>query len=657
MWEKAAILAEALPYIQEFSGTTVVIKYGGHAMEDPALADLFAQDVVLMRYVGMNPVVVHGGGPQITELMQRLGKQPEFVDGLRITDAETVDIVRMALVGKVNREIVSSVNRHGSYAVGLSGEDAGLITVSMRDERLGFVGDVSSIDPSIVVRLLNEDLIPVIATIGVDETGQAYNINADTVAGAIAEALDAEKLVYLTDVAGLYADYPDESTLISRIDVAGLKSLEADGKLSEGMIPKIRSCVDAVNNGVRRAHILDGRIPHALLLEFFTREGIGTMIEAELSSGSRDGRNGDGVGMTTFDDIVALDAEHVMQTYGRQPVAFVRGEGVRLWDSEGKEYLDFLGGLAVTALGHAHPAVADALADQARTLLHVSNLYYNEVQPQVAARLDALLGGDGRVFFANSGAEANECAIKLARRYGQAHGGPERFHVISAYGSFHGRTLTTLAATGQPQKQEVFQPLPAGFRQVEFGDVDALAAAMDERVSAVMLEAIQGEGGVIPAPDGYLAAVRALCDEREALLIVDEVQAGLGRTGKWFGFQHADGVRPDIVTMAKALGNGVPIGACWAREDVAAAFKPGDHATTFGGQPLAARAALTVLEVMEAEDVPALATRAGSTSPRRCCPSRVSPTSAVRGCWSRRSSRPGSSRARSPSRASTPVSC
>jgi acetylglutamate kinase len=197
----------------------------------------------------------------------------------------------MALVGKVNREIVSSINRHGSYAVGLSGEDAGLITVSMRDERLGFVGDVSSIDASILVRLVNEDLIPVIATIGVDETGQAYNINADTVAGAIAESLDAEKLVYLTDVAGLYADYPDESTLISRIDVAGLGALEAKGKLSEGMIPKIRSCVDALNHGVRRAHILDGRTPHALLLEFFTREGIGTMIEAKLPE-SRGGELG-----------------------------------------------------------------------------------------------------------------------------------------------------------------------------------------------------------------------------------------------------------------------------------------------------------------------------------------------------------------------------
>jgi acetylglutamate kinase len=276
--KKAAVLAEALPYIQEFAGKIVVVKYGGHAMDDPSLADLFAQDVVLMRHVGMNPVVVHGGGPQISDLMQRLGKEPEFVDGLRVTDAETVDIVRMALVGKVNREIVASVNRHGSYAVGLSGEDAGLISVSMRDERLGFVGDVTAIDPSIVQRLLNEELIPVIATIGVDEAGQAYNINADTVAGAIAEALGAEKLVYLTDVAGLYADYPDESTLVSHVDVRGLAELEAAGKVSAGMIPKLRSCADALRNGVGRAHILDGRVPHSLLLEFFTREGIGTMI-------------------------------------------------------------------------------------------------------------------------------------------------------------------------------------------------------------------------------------------------------------------------------------------------------------------------------------------------------------------------------------------
>jgi acetylglutamate kinase len=276
--EKAHILADALPYIREFSGKTVVIKYGGHAMENDELAQLFATDVVLMRLVGINPVVVHGGGPQITDLMRRLGKEPEFVDGRRVTDAETVDIVRMALVGKVNREIVSMVNRLGSYAVGMSGEDAGLIRVDQRDPRLGFVGDVRAIDPTMVLRLLREEFIPVIATIGVDDDGQAYNINADTVAGAIAESLDAEKLVYLTDVAGVYGDWPDESTLISRVDVDGLEKLIADGKASEGMIPKLESCVSALRNGVRRAHILDGRLPHALLLEFFTREGVGTMV-------------------------------------------------------------------------------------------------------------------------------------------------------------------------------------------------------------------------------------------------------------------------------------------------------------------------------------------------------------------------------------------
>jgi acetylglutamate kinase len=275
---KAAVLAEALPYIREFAGRTVVIKYGGHAMEDPSLAELFAQDVVLMHLVGMSPVVVHGGGPQISDLMRRLGKEPEFVDGMRVTDAETVDIVRMALVGKVNREVVTSLNRHGSYAVGLSGEDAGLITVDQRDTRLGFVGDVRRIEPAILERLLREELIPVVATVGVDDAGQAHNVNADAVAAAIARTLGAEKLVYLTDVPGIYRDVRDPQSLVSRIDVTGLEALLDAGTVGDGMIPKVRSCIEAVRGGVRRAHVLDGRLPHALLLEFFTREGIGTMV-------------------------------------------------------------------------------------------------------------------------------------------------------------------------------------------------------------------------------------------------------------------------------------------------------------------------------------------------------------------------------------------
>jgi acetylglutamate kinase len=277
---KADVLSQALPYIRAFSGKTVVIKYGGHAMENAALADLFAVDVVLMRAVGIHPVVVHGGGPQISDLMRRLGKQPEFVEGRRVTDADTVDIARMALVGKVNREIVTAINRHGSSAVGVSGEDANLLRVRQRDPKLGYVGEVDVVDPTLLVRMLREDLIPIVATIGVDDDGQPYNCNADTVAGAIAEALQAEKLVYLTDVAGIYSNFPDESSLLARIDLEGLEALVANGAVSEGMIPKVESCVAALRNGVRRAHVLDGRLPHALLLEFFTDEGVGTMIQA-----------------------------------------------------------------------------------------------------------------------------------------------------------------------------------------------------------------------------------------------------------------------------------------------------------------------------------------------------------------------------------------
>jgi acetylornithine/N-succinyldiaminopimelate aminotransferase len=301
----------------------------------------------------------------------------------------------------------------------------------------------------------------------------------------------------------------------------------------------------------------------------------------------------------------------LMPTYPPPEVHFVRGEGSWLWDRDGRRYLDLLSGLAVTSLGHSHPVVAEALTEQARTLLHVSNLFGTEVGPDVARTLDQLVGdgqpAGGQVFFANSGAEANECALKLARRFA----GPSVHAVVSAYGGFHGRTLATLHATGQPSKHEPFQPLPEGFRHVAWEDLDALETALRSGdVAAVLLESIQGEAGVHPATPEYFQGVRHLCDEHGVLLIVDEVQTGLGRTGRWFGFQHL-GVRPDVVTVAKALGNGVPIGACWARADVAGAFRPGDHATTFGGQPLAARAAQATLGVMLDEDVPMRAQRAG----------------------------------------------
>jgi acetylornithine/N-succinyldiaminopimelate aminotransferase len=302
-----------------------------------------------------------------------------------------------------------------------------------------------------------------------------------------------------------------------------------------------------------------------------------------------------------------LDHCPFMPTYGAPAVRMVRGEGCQLWDEDGNEYLDFLAGIAVVSLGHANPEIADAIAEQARTLVHVSNLYGTVPGTDVAITLDRLLGGGGQIFFTNSGAEAIECAIKLARKWG-GHG---RYGVVSAYGSFHGRTLGALHATGQPAKWEGFQPLPEGFRHVAWNDLAALEAAIDPTVAAVLLEPIQGEGGVHPATAEYFERVRRLCDERGLLMIVDEIQTGLGRTGEWFGFQHF-GVEPDVVTMAKALGNGMPIGACWAKRDVAAVFQPGDHGTTYGGQPLAASAARATLEILERVNAPQLAERAGA---------------------------------------------
>ena len=281
---RAAVLIEALPYIRRFANKVVVVKYGGNALAGASEADalaLFAEDIVLMRLVGLKPVVVHGGGPQISALMTRLGKTTEFRDGLRVTDAETVDIARMVLSGQVNPQIVAAINVHGRFAVGVSGEDATLITASAKDPELGFVGDVEKINPGILQRLLDDDFVPVVATIGVDASGQAYNINADTVAGAIAEALGAEKLVYLTDIEGLRRIVTDAESLIRQTTPDELDQLMNDGTIAGGMIPKVESCVHAVRNGVKRAHILDGRIPHVLLLELFTDSGIGTMVESK----------------------------------------------------------------------------------------------------------------------------------------------------------------------------------------------------------------------------------------------------------------------------------------------------------------------------------------------------------------------------------------
>ena len=300
-----------------------------------------------------------------------------------------------------------------------------------------------------------------------------------------------------------------------------------------------------------------------------------------------------------------------MPVFGAPAISIERGAGTEVWDTEGRRYLDFLSGIAVTSLGHANPVVAEAICRQATTLLHVSNFFTNPQATAAAVKVNELLhdatGHAGQIFFTNSGAESNEAALKLARKFG----GRGRHTVVSALGSFHGRTLATLAATGQPAKHEPFAPMPEGFRHVAWGDLDAMRSAVDGSVAAVLIEPIQGEGGVHPAPPGYLQGIRDLCDEVGALMIVDEIQTGFARTGRWFGFEH-DGVSPDVVTLAKAMGNGMPIGACWARTEVAAVFQPGDHGSTYSGTALATSAVSAVIDEMRRLDAPAMAAAKGA---------------------------------------------
>ena len=295
-------------------------------------------------------------------------------------------------------------------------------------------------------------------------------------------------------------------------------------------------------------------------------------------------------------DVVKVTDKYVAQTYARYPIALVRGKGARVWDADGKEYLDFLAGIAVNSLGHCHPAVVRAIQQQSRKLLHVSNLYHILPQSELARELCRHSFAD-RVFFCNSGAEANEAAIKLARRYGAAHRGG-RYEVLSTHNSFHGRTLATLTATGQEKVRAGYDPLPLGFRQIPFDDLQATEDAIDpEKTVGILVEPIQGEGGINVPGEDYLRGLRELCDRRGLLLLFDEVQTGMGRTGKLFGYEHF-GVTPDIMTLAKALGGGLPLGAMLAREAVAQSFVPGSHASTFGGNPLACSAGLAVMKTL-----------------------------------------------------------
>lgn len=581
--DRAQVLTQALPFIKRYTGKTVVIKYGGNAMTDETLKQQVMEDIVLLWLIGVKIVLVHGGGPEISELMGKLGKKAEFVDGLRVTDKETVDIVQMVLAGKVNKTLVNLLEMKGGKAIGLSGMDGKLIEATVKSEKLGYVGEITKVHIAPIVDILEKGYIPVISTLGCDSDGNTYNINGDTAAAHIAGELGAERLIMMTDIAGILRDKDDPSTLIPEISISEAEELYSEGIISDGMIPKVNCCVEALSRGVKNVIIMDGRIPHAILMELLTNEGAGTMFTDKRDLTIRE-----------------KDEKYVAGTYARFPVVLSHGKGSLVWDETGKEYVDMGSGIGVTSFGFADDRWQAAVSDQAAKLQHASNLYYTEPCARLAEKLCERTGM-GKVFFSNSGAEANECAIKVARKYAAETKGPEYSTIVTLKNSFHGRTLTTLAATGQDHYHELYQPLTPGFVSVDPYNIYELeAAGASHKLAAILIECVQGEGGVVDLKKSFINEIAEYAQSHNVLLIVDEVQTGNGRTGKLYSYMHY-GIKPDIVTTAKGLAGGLPLGATLMSEKVMDVLGHGDHGSTFGGNPVCCAAALSILDRIDDE--------------------------------------------------------
>ncbi len=576
--QRAEVLTQALPYIKLYTGKTVVVKYGGNAMVNEQLMQQVMEDIVLLWLIGVKVVLVHGGGPEISELMEKLGKKSEFIDGLRVTDKETVDIAQMVLAGKVNKGLVNKLGTNGGKAIGISGIDGMLIEAAPKDKKLGFVGEIKKIHIAPVTDILEKGYIPVISTVGCDAEGNIYNINGDTAAAYIAGALGAERLIMMTDIAGLMKDKDDPSSLIPEIGVDEVMQLRKEGIISGGMIPKTDCCIEALKKGVKNVVIMDGRVPHSILMELLTDEGVGTMFTEKRKM-----------------SITEKDANFVAGTYKRFPVVVANGKGSKVWDENGKEYIDMGSGIGVTSFGIADEKWQEAVNAQAAKLQHASNLYYTEPCAVLAEKLCEKTGMK-KVFFSNSGAEANECAIKVARKYAAAKKGEDCFTIVTLKNSFHGRTITTLAATGQDKFHADFQPLTPGFMSIDAYDIFELEAlAAKHKIAAVMIECVQGEGGVNELKKSFVAAAAEYAENHDILVICDEVQSGNGRTGKLYSYMNY-GIKPDIVTTAKGLAGGLPLGATLLGEKVQNVLGFGDHGSTFGGNPVCCAAAISVLD-------------------------------------------------------------
>ena len=575
-------------------GKRILVKFGGNALSGEGDLDRFGQDIAALVAAGFVPVLVHGGGPEISQEMERRGLRVNKIAGLRVTDDASL-VVAEEVLHRINSLVVDALVRAGVRARGMAGATNGLILavkmppVLVQDKDgtevladLGHVGNISQVDPMKLNEVLASGAIPVIYPICADEAGRKLNVNADTVAAHVARAAGAEELVLVSDVPGILRGGEGSREIVRSTTLTGDRRPHRFRRDHRRHGPQGRGGED------RPPQRRQGRL-------YVERKGAARhRPQIARRRGLRHKYN-QGMKMNK-DKVRELDQRFLFQNYARQDICFDHGEREFLYDLDGKRYIDLVAGIAVNSLGYAHPTITKAICEQAQRLIHVSNLYLIKEQAEAAEALASIAPPPlAATMFVNSGAEANEAALKLAVK---ATG---RSRIVSTRNSFHGRTSMTLSATGQPKYQSGFEPLLSkAFDFIDYGSVEQLKTSITRDTAALICEPIQGEGGVIPAGDEFFRTARDICDERGALFIVDEVQTGMGRTGRWFGFQHHH-VVPDIVTLAKALGNGFPVGACLTTREIASAFQPGMHGTTFGGNPLACAVVKAVIDTMKEE--------------------------------------------------------
>ena len=580
------------------SPTRILVKIGGAQLERAAERKELAEAIAAARADGLEVVLVHGGGAQIRALSRRMNIPDEYHEGLRITDAATADLALMTLGGSVGRTLVQALEESGVRAVSLTGADGGIFTARphrVGGRALGYVGVPRTVRPGLIEALLTWGAVPVIATVAPLDPAEEgdrshfYNINADHAVAPLARALGCGTVLFLTDVEGVR---DGTGVTMEELTPAAAADLRAAGILQGGMIPKVDAALDAL------AGHPDAVVKIAPAGPDSVRRALNRAVGTRFSRAEWEDAAG-AAGIAPEPEIAprAMDA-HMVRNYARAEELFVGGSGAELRTADGTRYLDFLGGIGVSALGHGHPELAAALADQAHRTLHVSNLFRHPYTEEVAERLARLTGLEATLF-TNSGAEANEAALKLARKYQRDAGHPERTGFVALEGGFHGRTMGALSVTSGAAYRTPFEPMVPGTTFVPSGDLESLARAIERtHPAAVILEPIQGEGGIVELDADYLRGVRSVCTDTGTLLIHDEIQSGCGRTGTFLAAQAA-GVTPDVVTLAKPLAAGLPMGAMVVSERLAGVLRPGDHGSTFAGGPLALRAALVFLRLLE----------------------------------------------------------